>query len=127
MRQSQCEREVQRGHGPASMSSWRPTMRRDERFRSAQSRDSDEGQRAIDLGFENPQAHSTPACPPAARPYRYGRPVGTARAPKAIALTTSPPRRMPLSRRPRQPLTRKKADGIMQEFAQYARRAATRA
>src|SRR4029450_8518754 len=40
---------------------------------------------------------STPACPFAARPHRYARPIMTALAPSARALATSPPRRMPPS------------------------------
>ncbi len=40
---------------------------------------------------------STPAWPSAASPHRYARPIITARAPSASALTTSPPRRMPPS------------------------------
>ena len=40
---------------------------------------------------------STPAWPLAASPQRYARPIITARAPSASALTTSLPRRMPPS------------------------------
>src|SRR5690606_38373116 len=39
----------------------------------------------------------TPRSPPAARPHRYARPISTAFAPSASALTTSLPRRMPPS------------------------------
>src|SRR5437660_1890150 len=39
----------------------------------------------------------TPSCPAAANPYKYGRPISTARAPRASALSTSVPRRIPPS------------------------------
>lgn len=40
---------------------------------------------------------STPACPPNAKPYTYGRPTMTALAPSARALAMSAPQRMPES------------------------------
>src|SRR6218665_136359 len=40
---------------------------------------------------------ATPAAPPLARPYSAGRPISTALAPSAMALSTSVPRRMPPS------------------------------
>src|SRR5258708_6967640 len=46
-----------------------------------------------------PNTFRTPEGPPAARPHSTGRPIMTARAPRASALTTSPPRRTPPSSR----------------------------
>mmetsp|Transcript_6801 Transcript_6801/g.18267 ORF Transcript_6801/g.18267 Transcript_6801/m.18267 type:complete len:231 (-) Transcript_6801:493-1185(-) len=47
--------------------------------------------------FSKPITLSTPSCPASAKPYSTGRPSNTQSAPRARALSTSVPRRMPPS------------------------------
>jgi DNA-binding CsgD family transcriptional regulator len=95
--QSACPLPEPQPEGP-----FRPRLKSWGRITSAGTRSCTDGRPSASSAESMPvrstsKTFRTPDGPAAARPHRQGRPIITARAPRASAFTTSPPRRTPPS------------------------------